>query len=203
MDKEPVVMVVPDLRGRSTSTIGMREVGESDGLTARALLGFLGCILVPLSLWFNPVALHHWNSVPLSEVMAWLVLVVTGFALVFFVFKQALREEATFLPVVAGAGLYALLQAVGQHGTIGLVTSGAGWVAIVALLIVVIATIALMLDGIWEPFAALLLAIIVLTWLAQVSNEEAHLAIFPMFLIGGASFVSAIIIWLQESRFLP
>lgn len=193
-------MIAPNSPQSSTSTAHLRQIGESEGMTARALLGLFGCSSIPFILFFGPATQKQFANVQLFELMSWVVIGVTAIAATVYQIKRSLEKEATLLPVITGVGFVALLQTVGHYGTIGLVTSFQGWAALVTLLIVFVATIALMLDGVWEPFVGLLLMTIVLTWLAQAAGKEASLALLPMFLVGAASFASALHIRLQEEE---
>lgn len=199
-DKHRVVIVGSEPRtprmDNSRRGLSIREHGK----THLAICGFLALIMFPISLVFNPAP---GGEVPFHTLVAYWIGFITFFAFVKYIAGRAsgVDEEATFLPTFIGATFCALIAIVGDRGTAGLL-SLEGLVTAVCVLIILISTIAMALDRVWEPLMLFSAATVLLTWLAHVSdltNPEA--AVVPALILSSVGLLSgfaALMIALQR-----
>lgn len=173
---------------------------RQNGKTYLAICGFLAIALLPIGLFFNPMSGHDLE--PHHLVAGWIGF-VTFFAGSKYIAEQGTGsdEEVTFLPTFIGITLCSLVLIVGDHGTIGLV-SLAGFITIICLIIILIMTIAMALDYVWEPLVLVSLAATLLIWFAHVVSpatpEVASVLLASLSGVGIVSLFSFFLIAVQS-----
>ena len=196
-DQRRVVIIRPDPPRRrfdnSPRGLSIAEHGEA----YLAICGFLVCTLLPLGLIFDP----RMEDVH-AKVATWIG-VVTFFVFVKYIAEKSTGsdEEGTILPSLLGGAFCVLLITIGNRGFAGLL-SVEGFIAVAILIGILIATIAMALDRVWEPLVLVTTSTGFLAWLAQASYagtvEAAAVGLVSITLLGLFSGLSMLIIAIQR-----